>query len=47
MQDHKYTLQDIEMMIPWEREVYVSFLIQLLKEQEDAHKRGTHHGYTG
>lgn len=40
MQDHKYSLNDIEMMIPWEREVYISLLIQDLKEQEDERSRG-------
>lgn len=40
MQDHKYSLNDIEMMIPWEREVYVSLLIQDLKEQEEERSRG-------
>lgn len=40
MQDHKYSLNDIEMMIPWEREVYISLLIQDLKEQEEERSRG-------
>jgi len=40
MQDHKYSLQDIEMMIPWEREIYTSLLIQDLKEQEEQRNRG-------
>lgn len=43
MQDHKYSLNDIEMMIPWEREIYVSMLIQDLKEQEQKSKqKGSH-----
>jgi hypothetical protein len=41
MQDHKYSLSDIEMMIPWEREIYVSLLIQDLKEQEESKQRGS------
>lgn len=40
MQDHKYSLNDIEMMIPWEREVYITLLIQDLKEQEEERSRG-------
>lgn len=47
MQDHQYTLTDIEMMLPWEREVYVAFVIQHLKEREEALKRGNAHGHTG
>jgi hypothetical protein len=34
MQHHKYSLTEVENLIPWEREVYVSLLIQHLKEEE-------------
>ena len=34
MQYHKYTLDDLEMMIPFEREVYVAMLIQYLEEEK-------------
>lgn len=34
MQYHKYTLQDVENMIPFEREVYVAMLIQFLEEEK-------------
>jgi hypothetical protein len=34
MQYHKYSLQDIENMIPFEREVYVSMLRQYLEEEK-------------
>lgn len=34
MQHHKYSLTEIENLIPWEREVYVSLLIQYIKEEE-------------
>jgi hypothetical protein len=34
MQYHKYSLTEIENMIPWEREVYVSMLIQYIQEEE-------------
>jgi hypothetical protein len=33
MQHHKYTLEDIENMIPFEREVYVMLLSQYVKEE--------------
>ena len=42
MQDHKYSLNDVEMMIPWEREIYVSLLMQDLKELEENRKKGNY-----
>ena len=33
MQHHKYSLSDIENMIPWEREVYLSLLQQYIEEE--------------
>jgi hypothetical protein len=38
MQHHKYSLTEIEAMIPWERDVYVSLLINYIK-QENERKR--------
>jgi hypothetical protein len=38
MQHHKYSLTELEQMMPWEREVYVSMLINHLKEEEAKHK---------
>lgn len=34
MQHHKYSLNEIDGMIPWEKEVYVNMLINFIKEQE-------------
>jgi hypothetical protein len=34
MQYHKYSLADIENMIPFEREVYVAMLVQYLEEEK-------------
>ena len=34
MQHHNYSLQELENMIPWEREVYVSMLLDYLNEQK-------------
>jgi len=36
MQYHKYSLTEIENMIPWERQVYIAFLMQYLEEQKKA-----------
>ena len=33
MQHHKYSLENIEKMIPWERDVYVSLLVNHIKEE--------------
>ena len=34
MQYHKYSLTEIENMIPWERDMYVGLLRQDLEEEE-------------
>lgn len=34
MQYHKYSLEELESMIPFEREVYVSMLVQYLEEEK-------------
>ena len=34
MQFHKYSLSDIEGMIPWERHIYISLLEAHIKELE-------------
>ena len=33
MQHHKYSLTELENMIPWEKEVYLSFLKQYIEEE--------------
>jgi hypothetical protein len=42
MQHHKYSLSEIENMMPWERQVYTSLLMQhleQLKQQQEAAKK--------
>ncbi len=34
MQYHKYSLREIEEMIPFEREIYIALLIQYLDEEK-------------
>ena len=34
MQHHKYTLADLENMLPWEREIYVDMLVEHLKNEK-------------
>ena len=33
MQHHKYSLAELETMLPWERDVYVTMLIQYIEEE--------------
>jgi len=35
VQHHKYTLSDIENMIPWERDIYVNMLAKWLKDERE------------
>jgi len=34
MTHHKYSLTELENMMPWERDVYVNMLIRFLQEEE-------------
>jgi hypothetical protein len=40
MQHHKYSLSELDNMIPFEREIYVSFLKNFLEEQAEQQKNG-------
>jgi hypothetical protein len=33
MQHHKYSLTEIENMLPWEREIYVALLVQYIEDE--------------
>ena len=33
MQHHKYSLTELENMMPWEREIYISLLQQYVEEE--------------
>ena len=35
MQHHKYSLSELETMIPWERDIYVTMLIQHIEEENE------------
>ena len=35
MQHHNYSLSDLENMIPYEREIYVSLLYDFIKEENE------------
>tara|TARA_A100001011_G_C14158207_1_gene777051 strand:- start:141 stop:266 length:126 start_codon:yes stop_codon:yes gene_type:complete len=38
MQHHKYSLNELENMIPFERDIYVHFLKEHLEEEEERRK---------
>ena len=35
MQHHKYSLTELENMMPWEREIYMGLLQQWIKEENE------------
>ncbi len=35
MQDHKYSLTEIENMIPWEREIYMNLLADHVQKENE------------
>jgi hypothetical protein len=35
MQHHKYSLTELENMLPWERSIYVGLLIKHLEEEKE------------
>ena len=39
MQNHHYSLFDIENMLPWERQVYVGLLINHVKQENERTKQ--------
>ena len=39
MQHHKYSLVEVENLIPWEREVYIMLLMQWVEEENERQKK--------
>ena len=39
MQHHKYSLTELENMLPWERDIYVGLLIQYIEEENQKIKQ--------
>jgi hypothetical protein len=38
-QHHKYSLTELDNMLPWERQVYVSLLQEFIKEENERIKK--------
>ena len=39
MQHHKYSLNELENMMPWEREIYIMLLNEYLEEEIEKQKQ--------
>ena len=39
MQHHKYSLKDLDNMLPWERTVYVTMLLRYIEEENEKIKQ--------
>ena len=35
MQHHKYSLSEIDTLIPWEKEVYTDMIVDFIKEERE------------
>jgi hypothetical protein len=43
MQHHKYSLTELENMLPWERDIYVNMLMRYLEEENEKIKQMQRH----
>ena len=39
MHQHNFSLEDLDNMMPWEREIYISLLTAHIKEQNERNKQ--------
>jgi len=39
MQHHKYSLTELDNLLPWEKEVYVNLLKNFIKEENEKRRR--------
>ena len=39
MQHHKYSLAEVENLIPWEREIYLMLLMKWIEEENERQKK--------
>jgi DNA replication initiation complex subunit (GINS family) len=44
MQHHKYSLTELDNMIPWERQIYVSMLHKFIEEENERIKKQNNQG---
>tara|TARA_Y100001937_G_C7000672_1_gene276301 strand:- start:138 stop:278 length:141 start_codon:yes stop_codon:yes gene_type:complete len=41
MQHHKYSLTELDNMMPWEREIYLGLLMDFIKKENERIKKET------
>jgi hypothetical protein len=39
MQHHKYSLTELDNLIPWEKDIYVNMLVSYIKEENEKRRR--------
>ena len=39
MQHHKYSLTELENMMPWDRDIYIGLLMEFIKEENERIER--------
>ena len=44
MQHHKYSLTELDNMMPWEREVYIGLLMKFIKEENESMEKDKNQG---
>lgn len=44
MQHHKYSLTEVENLIPWEKEIYIMLLLQWMEEESARRKQEQQQG---
>ena len=44
MQHHKYSLTELENMLPWERQIYTALLVEHIREENEKIQRENSRG---
>tara|TARA_Y100000758_G_scaffold231536_1_gene168318 strand:+ start:97 stop:231 length:135 start_codon:yes stop_codon:yes gene_type:complete len=44
MHHHKYSLAEVENLIPWEKEIYIMLLMQWIEEENERQKQQNQKG---
>ena len=39
MQHHNYSLEELENMVPWEREIYIGLLMNYLQDEKEKREK--------
>jgi len=44
MQHHNYSLEELENMVPWEREIYIGLLMNYLRDEKELREQEQRRG---